>query len=95
MIGAANRDTRRWPDAHQLRLDRPNPETLSFGHGIHHCLGAALTRLEMRAAIPTLVDSFGDEAIDRSSTTWKQSTTLLGPTTLRVQRKHAGPRPTR
>lgn len=95
MIGAANRDTRRWPDAHLLRLDRPDPKPLSFGHGIHHCLGAALTRLEMRVAIPALLDSFGDYTIDRSSTTWKQSTTLRGPTTLKVQREHAGARPTR
>ncbi len=95
IIGAANRDTRRWPDAHLLRLDRPNPKPLSFGHGIHHCLGAALTRLEMRVAIPALLDSFGDYTITPASTTWKQSTTLRGPTTLRVERKHAGAHPTR
>jgi len=93
MIGAANRDTRRWPDAHILRLDRPNPKPLSFGHGIHHCLGAALTRLEMRVAIPALLDSFGDYTTDRSSTTWKQSTTLRGPTSLRVEREQVSPLP--
>jgi len=36
MIGAADQDTRRWPDADRLRIDRPDPEPLSFGHGIHH-----------------------------------------------------------
>lgn len=88
MIGAANRDTRRWPDADLLRLDRPNPKPLSFGHGIHHCLGAALTRLEMRIALPAFLESFGDYTIDQNAITWKQSTTLRGLTKLRVQREH-------
>jgi len=86
MIGAANRDPRRWPDADQLRIDRLDPKPLSFGHGIHHCLGAALTRLEMRVAVPAFLESFGDYAIDPDSLAWKQSTTLRGPTTLKVQR---------
>jgi len=86
MIGAANRDTRRWPDADQLCIDRPDPKPLSFGHGIHHCLGAALTRLEMRVAVPALLESFGEYTIDPDGIAWKQSTTLRGPTTLKVQR---------
>ncbi len=85
MIGAANRDTRRWPDADQLRIDRPNPKPLSFGHGIHHCLGAALTRLEMQVAVPALLDSFGDYTIDHDSLTWKHSTTLRGITNMTIE----------
>lgn len=87
MIGAANRDTRRWPDAEQLRIDRPDPKPLSFGHGIHHCLGAALTRLEMSAAIPAFLDSFGDYSIDPDAVKWKQSNTLRGITRLPLQRE--------
>lgn len=87
MIGAANRDIRKWPDADQLRIDRPDPKALSFGHGIHHCLGAALTRLEMRAALPPLLDDLGDYTIDPESVTWKPSNTLRGPTALRVRRQ--------
>jgi cytochrome P450 len=84
MIGAANRDRRRWPDADQLRIDRPDPRPISFGNGIHHCLGAALARLEMRVALPALLDAFGDYSIDDTAITWKQSTTLRGPTHLRI-----------
>lgn len=87
MIAAANRDTRRFPDADQLRVDRPDPKPLSFGHGIHHCLGAALTRLEMRAAVPAFVNSFGDYTISPSSPIWKQSNTLRGLTKLTVHRE--------
>ena len=86
MIGAANRDLRRWTDADQLRLDRPDPKPISFGRGIHHCLGAALTRLEMRVAVPAFLDSFGDYRIDPGSLIWKQSNTLRGLNQLRVRR---------
>ncbi len=84
MIGAANRDRRRWPDANELRVDRPDPKPISFGHGIHHCLGAALTRLEMRVALPAILDAFGDYTIDDDATIWKQSSTLRGPMLLKV-----------
>ncbi len=87
MIGAANRDTRRWPDAHQLRIDRPDPKPISFGHGIHHCLGAALTRLEMKVAVPAFLESFGDYTIDPDAAIWKQSNTLRGITELTVRRE--------
>lgn len=86
MIGAANRDTCRWPDADRLRLDRPDPKGVSFGHGIHHCLGAALVRLEMRVAIPAFLDAFGDYTIDLDRVVWKRSHTLRGPTHLPVRR---------
>jgi cytochrome P450 len=89
MIGAANRDLRRWPDANRLRIDRPDPKPISFGNGIHHCIGAALTRLEMRIAVPALLDTLGDYTIEGDSIEWKQSTTLRGPTRLPILIKHA------
>ena len=64
MIGAANRDKRRWRDADELRLDRPDPKPISFGFGAHHCLGAALARMELRLAIPALLDALGDYTVD-------------------------------
>ena len=39
MIGAANRDRRRWPDADVLRLDRPDPRPISFGHAVAQRVG--------------------------------------------------------
>ena len=86
MIGAANRDPRKWPDGGQLQLDRPDPRSISFGHGIHHCLGAALARLEMRIAIPAFLDAFGDYTVDLGTAEWKHSHTLRGPTKLTVHR---------
>jgi len=54
-ILSANRDPRVFDRADEMILDRsPNPH-LSFGHGMHFCLGAALARLELRVAIPRLM----------------------------------------
>lgn len=82
MIGAANRDKRRWPDADELRLDRPDPRPISFGFGIHHCLGAGLARMEMRHTLPRLLDALSDYTISLDRTIWKRSFALRGPIVL-------------
>ena len=54
MLGAANRDPEAWPDPDRLRLSRsPNP-LVTFGAGIHFCVGAPLAHVEMRVALPVL-----------------------------------------
>jgi cytochrome P450 len=56
LIGGANRDPRAFDDPTSVHLDRdPNPH-LGFGFGLHHCLGAALARLEARIALRALLD---------------------------------------
>lgn len=82
MIGAANRDTRRWPDGDELHIDRPDPKPLSFGFGTHHCLGAALARMEVRIAIPALLERLGDYTVDKDRIRWKRSFGLRGPLAL-------------
>lgn len=60
VLGAANRDPRKFgSDADQLDLGRADArEHVSFGSGVHHCLGAALARLEGQEAIGRLVRRF-------------------------------------
>lgn len=54
-FGPANRDPVAFDRPHQLTVDRhPNPH-LSFGRGIHHCLGAQLMRLELHAALEAIL----------------------------------------
>ena len=53
--GAANRDPRRYDDPGRLDLGRPVLRHLSFGNGIHHCLGAPLARQEARVAFAKLL----------------------------------------
>ena len=86
MLGAANRDPRRFDGPDQLRLDRENPAPLSFGLGIHHCVGAALARMELRVTLPAIVDAFGDYAIDLNDVAWKTSLAFRSPTRLPVRR---------
>jgi cytochrome P450 len=59
-LASANHDERHFgPDANKLRIDRENARTqVSFGAGPHHCLGAALARLEGRVAISRLATRF-------------------------------------
>jgi cytochrome P450 len=58
MIGSANRDPRQFSEAGCFNISRdPNPH-VGFGHGIHFCLGAALSRLESKIALSDLLDRF-------------------------------------
>jgi cytochrome P450 len=86
MLGAANRDPARFPDPNRLRVDREDPAPISFGHGIHHCVGAALARLELRIALPAIIDTLGEYAIDDTHLEWKTSLAFRSPTRLPIQR---------
>jgi cytochrome P450 len=61
-LASGNRDeTQFGPDADKVRVDRDNArQQISFGSGVHHCLGAALARLEGRVAITRLIRRFPD-----------------------------------
>jgi cytochrome P450 len=51
---SANRDERRWADPDRLDIDREPQRHVSFGDGIHHCLGAPLARMEARIVFEEL-----------------------------------------
>ncbi|MBB2911053.1 cytochrome P450 [Streptosporangium becharense] len=57
-LPAANRDPALVPDPDQLDIRRGAIGHVAFGHGVHHCLGAPLARLEMRIAFPALLRRF-------------------------------------
>lgn len=57
-LPAANRDPARFPQADRLAITSPATGHVSFGHGVHQCLGQQLARIEMRVAYPALARRF-------------------------------------
>lgn len=84
-LASANRDADFWgPDADRLRIDRPNVRNhVSFGAGPHHCLGAALARLEGRVAIERLVQRF-PTLTPAGEVIWNGRINLRGPAKLPI-----------
>ena len=57
-LAAANRDSGQYADPDELDIDRAESRHLAFGHGIHHCLGAPLARMEGQLALGSLLRRF-------------------------------------
>lgn len=75
--GSANRDELVFADAGRFDIARdPNPH-LAFGHGVHHCLGASLARLEMRVVLGALLDRY-DRIEPASDPEWTRSNRHTG-----------------
>jgi cytochrome P450 len=62
-LAAANRDEDRFADPDTLDVDRQMSRHLAFGHGVHHCLGAPLARMEGRVALGSLLGRFPQLAL--------------------------------
>jgi cytochrome P450 len=62
--GAANRDEREFADGDTFDIRRKISHVLTFGYGAHHCLGAALARLEGRIVLDEILQRFADWEVD-------------------------------
>ena len=76
--GAANRDPHRFERPDQLDLRRADNTPLSFGWGIHHCIGAALARMEGEIAFNALLGRFAHVDLEVAEPPWRPGFTLRG-----------------
>jgi cytochrome P450 len=84
LVGAANRDDRRFPDGDRFDIHREVGQHLTFGYGIHFCLGAALARVEGRVALEEVLKRFPEWEVDREHARLAPTSTVRGWETLPV-----------
>jgi len=80
-LGAANRDPVVFDEPDSFRIDRPEEtlKSLSFGGGVHYCLGARLARIELETALETLFQRLPNLSIENPySLKWKPTFTVRG-----------------
>ncbi|WP_330456257.1 cytochrome P450 [Streptomyces sp. NBC_00820] len=88
LIGSANRDEARFPDADRLDLARRPNEHLALGYGPHFCIGAALARLEAALALPLLIERLGPVRLAKplDELPWRPARVMRGLAALPVVR---------
>ncbi|MFG2329423.1 cytochrome P450 [Streptomyces sp. NPDC048604] len=84
---AANHDPDAFPTPHRLRLDRPGTPHISFGHGIHYCLGAHLARLELQVTLARVTTRLPNLrlAVPKSELDWRNKEFFSGLRSLPVE----------
>ncbi|UGT71221.1 cytochrome P450 [Nocardia gipuzkoensis] len=83
VFGSANRDEQAFgADAADLDIDRNPQRILTFGHGPHHCLGAAAARMQARVALEELLDRFPEYVVDIDAVEYANGPYVRRPTTV-------------
>jgi cytochrome P450 len=78
LVGAANRDDRRFPEGDTFDIHRKATSHVTFGYGAHFCLGASLARLEGRIALDELLERFPEWEVDMDAATLGSTSTVRG-----------------
>ncbi|GAA2418378.1 cytochrome P450 [Streptomyces glaucosporus] len=87
VLADGDRDPGRFPDPHRFDIRRETRGHLAFGHGVHHCLGAPLARLEGRIAFRALLERCPGLALDAhpAALSWRRGLLIRGPIRLPVR----------
>ena len=78
VIGSANHDPERFHKPEELDITRSGQANISFGRGIHHCLGSPLARLEGRIALEVLLERFDELCFGARPPKYRRSVVLRG-----------------
>ncbi len=84
VTGAANRDERAYEDPDRFDIGRTGPMAISFGHGIHYCIGSHLARLEGATAIRELYRRWPDLTVDLDGIRYVHMSNVAGPSSVPV-----------
>ncbi|MGB9304621.1 MAG: cytochrome P450 [Mycobacterium sp.] len=84
LFGSANRDPLRYTDPDTFNIHRDNISHLTFGKGVHYCLGANLARLEGKVALDEILNRWPEWGIDYDSLQLSPTSTVRGWERLRV-----------
>ena len=89
LLGSANRDPEVFSEPDRLDLSRQEANHISFGRGIHHCLGASLARLEGRLTFEAIMERFGDLRMQTDRPVFRDNIILRGLDVLPVSARKA------
>ena len=89
LLGSANRDPEVFNDPDRLDLTRQEANHVSFGRGIHHCLGASLARLEGRLTFEAILERFADIRMQTNRPVFRDNIILRGLDVLPVSARKA------
>ena len=78
LVASANRDPRRFADPDVYDIFRSDIQHLTFGHGLHHCLGANLARLEGHVALDELLNRWPEWDVDYDNIKLAPTSTVRG-----------------
>lgn len=88
MLGAANRDPRRYDEPERFDITRRGAH-LAFAAGLHYCIGAALAKLEVEVALEAILDRYTDLHLLDDEPHWRPNVTMRGLETLRLAGEQA------
>jgi hypothetical protein len=89
MLGAANRDPRRYDDPDRFDITRRDTHHVAFAAGLHYCIGAALAKLEADVALNAILDRYSDLELLDLEPDWRPNVTMRGLDTLRLRGRPA------